>query len=678
MSKKATVKILRGTRDSISANSNNTTIDKGELLLDTTDGYLIASPTDNSIINNSEYIIKAREVVGYSGDNGTLKTETGKGNEYHLKYNSSSGNVDFGSNNLKADIKFKNIDISGSQVRLGNNSEFVGGTTNVAIGNGAMTVSNSIAIGNHSQSNSYGVAIGEDTTEIYCSYAVAIGKDAKVAGSFGRTIKDSVAIGNGATVTGNSSVQLGSGTNSNESTLQFNDKTIANNSHLIGPFNGNIDGTYANISTQVNTPKLINTTTIKGGNDIDGSTNINGVIVSNDSGTTKVTTNEVITSKVSNGQNAVDISNISGNNNSTNINGVTIKNDSGNPELYTKSMQVDSITNNSDSGLAISNLSIETFKDINTINIKGGNGRVYIGKQAGDSYSDNIICIGTNSHTLRNEKNNNAITIGNNSSARFGAHNSIVLGNNSSIKAKEVSHAYPIPPDVYYANNSVAIGNNAKVSVESTASISDAIAIGNNATVTAVNAVQIGRGTNSEASTFKFGNGAFNRTVVDRNGNIHADTAIALNNSSVGPVINKDLAYMFSASDNNYLFINQIPGQIVKGTNSSKGDVYYIAGECSISNSSCFYSNGDNSYSIDLANISTDFPVNISHICGVSLTLRANALHAASNLNSTINYFGPDGTASSLSKLIVVFSNYNNVSSYASSISFNLTGIAKQ
>lgn len=169
MARKARVKVLRGTRAAI-ANSEEK-LEKGELLLDTTDGYIIAGlndyeqldssaqfdedqtyyvltsgiyVVDSSVtssnfdekvdgglyiftnnVNNSSHIIKVREVVGYANDSTTLNGSSGYENsKYSLSYSESRAGVvlDGGNNSLDV-VSNSSLNIGGYDVNIHDSGE---------------------------------------------------------------------------------------------------------------------------------------------------------------------------------------------------------------------------------------------------------------------------------------------------------------------------------------------------------------------------------------------------------------------------------------------------------------------------------------------------------------------------------------------------------------------------
>ena len=134
------------------------------------------------------------------------------------------GSIAIGTNTLAAGIKSIAI---GFQANPQDNS--------VAIGGGAEVSNNGIAIGCDAKGGDRSIVLGEQATTNSQSYCIAIGYLANVNGEGGVAIGDeafsqfnSIAIGNDAIAEVPYSIQLGQGTNYNESTLQVWDHTLLN------------------------------------------------------------------------------------------------------------------------------------------------------------------------------------------------------------------------------------------------------------------------------------------------------------------------------------------------------------------------------------------------------------------------------------------------------------------
>ena len=105
----------------------------------------------------------------------------------------------------------------------------------VAIGGGTEAGNNGIAIGSNAKCGDYSIVLGQQTTTNQYSYCIVIGDTANVNGEGGVAIGyntfsqfQSIAIGNSARAEGAYAIQLGNGTNYNESTLQVWDHTLLN------------------------------------------------------------------------------------------------------------------------------------------------------------------------------------------------------------------------------------------------------------------------------------------------------------------------------------------------------------------------------------------------------------------------------------------------------------------
>ena len=92
-----------------------------------------------------------------------------------------------------------------------------------------------MAIGCNAKGGNESIALGYNALTEYQQYCIAIGNNANVNGDGGVAIGynpssmfQSIAIGNAAIIQGASAIQLGTGTNSNEYTLQVWDHTLLN------------------------------------------------------------------------------------------------------------------------------------------------------------------------------------------------------------------------------------------------------------------------------------------------------------------------------------------------------------------------------------------------------------------------------------------------------------------
>lgn len=83
MSNNQSIKILRGSRDSIASNASK--LKKGQPLFNTDDGYLTVGTADDSNLNQQPIVV--REVKGYKADNNGIVTSSTKSNtpgEWHV------------------------------------------------------------------------------------------------------------------------------------------------------------------------------------------------------------------------------------------------------------------------------------------------------------------------------------------------------------------------------------------------------------------------------------------------------------------------------------------------------------------------------------------------------------------------------------------------------------------
>ena len=105
----------------------------------------------------------------------------------------------------------------------------------VAIGGGTEAGNNGIAIGSNAKGGNESIALGYNALTEYQQYCIAIGNNANVNGEGGVAIGynaysqfQSIAIGKAANIGGSFAIQLGTGTNNNDYTLQVWDHTLLN------------------------------------------------------------------------------------------------------------------------------------------------------------------------------------------------------------------------------------------------------------------------------------------------------------------------------------------------------------------------------------------------------------------------------------------------------------------
>ena len=129
----------------------------------------------------------------------------------------------------------KSVNAAGdSSIAIGNTA-YSQGVASVAIGTTSKTDIQAVAIGSNAKGGNESISLGCNTSTDYQSYCIAIGNNANVNGEGGVAIGynassnfQSIAIGNAAITEGALAIQLGIGTNSNESTLQVWDHTLLN------------------------------------------------------------------------------------------------------------------------------------------------------------------------------------------------------------------------------------------------------------------------------------------------------------------------------------------------------------------------------------------------------------------------------------------------------------------
>jgi hypothetical protein len=150
----------------------------------------------------------------------------------------------------------KNANNENSIAIFGSVDDGIGGEESnaIAIGFNSEAQAAGVALGNNAYGPTYGVAIGKDASCAYESVAVgysaenmdessvaigcnaatdresiAIGHSAEASGAI------SIAIGKDAIASGFHTIQIGAGTNSTESTIQFGDYTILNRTNGLIP-----------------------------------------------------------------------------------------------------------------------------------------------------------------------------------------------------------------------------------------------------------------------------------------------------------------------------------------------------------------------------------------------------------------------------------------------------------
>lgn len=257
MARKARVKILRGTRSNIS--NSDVKLEKGELLLDTDDGYLFAGLEDGVDANNTSNILKAREVIGYANDSATLNGSVNPTDKkYSFGYNSSSdrvgidgvdslsfnGDIDIHKNGASNSIKIgsgittdQGYSVAiGGNVRLGKTGDSA--CYSIAIGYQAKANDSfAVSIGTGSDANNSSVAIGVNS-KASNNNSVAIGSNSEASGL------DSIVIGNTSKSSGQRSVSIGDGSNASGGFSI----SIGRSSNASGAFNSMAIGYESNSS----------------------------------------------------------------------------------------------------------------------------------------------------------------------------------------------------------------------------------------------------------------------------------------------------------------------------------------------------------------------------------------------------------------------------------------------
>ena len=129
----------------------------------------------------------------------------------------------------------KNTNAAGSSSIAIGNTTYSTGVASVAIGGTSNAYTQAVAIGTNAKGGNESISLGYSSSTDYQSYCIAIGNNAHVNGEGGVAIGynassqfQSIAIGNAASIGGSSAIQLGTGTNSNDYTLQVWDHTLLN------------------------------------------------------------------------------------------------------------------------------------------------------------------------------------------------------------------------------------------------------------------------------------------------------------------------------------------------------------------------------------------------------------------------------------------------------------------
>lgn len=412
MARKARIKVLRGDRATIAASS--TKLEKGELLLDTSDGYLIAGREDDTDVNNSSCIVRAREVIGYPQDDVTISASVPiyPVSNYGVRYDSSANSASFYTNNMNLGLSTfggnisigksigtlnvniqsnKNTNISSfdGNISIAANRGFGIGDHTIdikSVGNISLKANTSIDLNNNSSISSDGNVLKVGNVEIIgdTQYAVKIGSNISTVGVRSVSIGDnasanleSVAIGNGA--------KAGSdGYGCNSTAIGYSTSAVGPGSVAIGAGASASAGSSvqlglgenSNASTlQFKSHKIANESTTFGP--------FEGDLVGNVSG------------------------NVSGN-------------------LSGDSVKVDSISNNSSTDLTISSGGNNVVINENTT-ISSDGKKLTVGAIEIDGGSGNSVMIGNNASAR-----NKSIAIGNNSIAGGTYYgDSIAIGNNS-------------------------------------------------------------------------------------------------------------------------------------------------------------------------------------------------------------------------------------------------------
>lgn len=499
MAQKTRIKLLRGTRDSI-ANSSAKTL-PGEVLLDTTDGYLIAGLSDeaNNAVNNSSHIVTTNRLVGYTKDSVSLNnsTNSNSSNRYYIGYNRSEDKFDISApcwlrlnGNVYISPDGENINatrVGSRQIGSGskaNSSDSIAigvlanasGTTSIAIGNetnasgnDSVGIGNSakpgnkgaVAIGNNSISGG-GVAVGDNTSASGNSSCIGKNSNAGADGSvvIGNSSQSlgyrSVAIGEGASVGAlkNDSIAIGSNASAESNSLALGKNANASEGSSIALGADAIASNYSTVAIGVSTRATGNYASALGlwanasGNHatalgFNAKASEYNTVQLGDGTNSNASTLQFLDKTISNESHLFGpfVGNLSGDNVSANNATFT------------------SLSSSNYLGLTIRNVSSETFKD-SVINISSEysvSGSIKIGYNSSAHELANGIAIGYNSSTYG--RSGGGVAIGANSIARS-------VGDD--------------------AGSTVAIGKDAKA--------------------TSMNAVQLGEGTNSNASTLQFRN----------------------------------------------------------------------------------------------------------------------------------------------------------------------------
>lgn len=541
MARKTRIKLLRGTRASIA--SSNVKLEKGELLLDTDDGYLFAGLDEGVDANNTSNILKAREVVGYVNDSSTLNSSvnpTDKKFRVGISSNNSQDEFQITGSNLPVNIS-SSEDIhlkakeSGKKVIINDNTSISSDgntltTNNVSASNVSadkkLTVGNTVTIdgengniqsplGTLSASIvSADIVSGFDVSANTASVAseLTFGNDINVGSNYGNA---KVVIGVNASSKQTHSVAIG------------NEVLIDNASGCYSVAIGYASRANKNFGVSIGTGS-----NVSGYNSI--AIGMNAIAYGSET---------MALGSQSNASGANSIS-IGVNSNSSGSGGVAVGNN-------TKSTAPDSI--------AIGNVSNAS-----------GTCSISIGKNANasDLYAT-AIGYKSNASGVNSTASGQFANASGESSAAIG-YNSVSIGE-SSIAVGDATKS------IGFASTAVGPLSNASgcastaVGYWSESSGYCSTAVGQGATVTANNSVQLGDGTNSNESTLQFRN----TKIADGSGNVFTgfSKSISLDSnriitdsngitSSLSELVGETLYITYSFLNRNYSFLIQVPATI--------------------------------------------------------------------------------------------------------------------
>ena len=566
MARKTRIKLLRGSRWDIAGSSEK--LEQGEVVLDTTDGYLIAGSTDGVFAKNSSSIVKAREVVGYANDSSNLSNSTITSlnyKKYSLRYNPLYDETDLLSQgmNLSVDSN-RNVSVIASdfvKIRSSNRG--------VNISSGPSGSESAVISLDHQSGNISLNASGNISVNGTVNGNTSLSSDGRVL-SIG-----TIELNNSS---GQKSINVNSIHGDSNSDLSVSsEQDLYLNAYDTVYINGEteISSDGKTLSTSEVNSAGVNTTNLK----VDTITNnsAGNVSISSDSGYVVLNGNTVIANdgkslsigdvKIDTANNAilvgtgasdelgVDSISIGNNASSQGWSSTAIGNNASSYGMFSVALGGDTIA--SAFSIALGELSVATGewscavgRGANAINVSA----CAIGNNASAS-GGNSISLGSYSVSSGTD----SVAVGNGANA-YGC-NSLSFGNNS----------------IASGNMSIAVGNNSKATMEyacavgngANASNMSSIAIGHNSRASGIGAISIGGGSARDAHSISLIGGARNGSISIGDGSYAFGVkSVSIGSHYISSVGNNSIAIGTKDESSTYSIINA-SSAIVIGCGSS-------------------------------------------------------------------------------------------------------------